>query len=123
MVEQLGGRRFERSDTAGLMLEKQSVLSFRLPDPSGAKAYQMASLLAETRVNKFQLKPLPPQTFTPPRSSSKLANPPAPSNSPEGSGETLDVVAPNSPRFVTTSRAHTFFLDPRGSEPSGRYRA
>jgi hypothetical protein len=79
MIARLRGHTPEgssRSGAAGLMLEKQSVLRFRLPDPTGAKAYQTASLIAETRVNKIQLTPLPPETFTPPVGYAKLQNPP-----------------------------------------------
>jgi hypothetical protein len=75
MVARLSGHKSDRSggnDTAGLMLEKQSVLTFRVPDPSRSNAYQTASLLAETRVNKILLKPLPPGTFEPPKGYSKL---------------------------------------------------
>jgi hypothetical protein len=79
MVARLSDREAEHSTSntaASLMLEKQSVLSFRVPDPSGVKAYRTASLLAETRVNKIQLKPLPPETFKPPKGYSKLRNQP-----------------------------------------------
>jgi hypothetical protein len=75
MVARLSGRKSDRSggnDRAALMLEKQSVLSFRVPDPSRSNAYQTASLLTETRVNRIQLKPLPPGTFEPPKGYSKL---------------------------------------------------
>jgi hypothetical protein len=78
MIARLGGHTPEspsRTDQAGLILQKQSVLSFRLPDPARPKAYQMASLIAETRVDNIQLKTLPPQTFTPPVGYAKLPNP------------------------------------------------
>jgi Domain of unknown function (DUF4412) len=89
MDTRLNGRKFERSvknDAAGLILEKQSVRSFRVLDPSRGKAYQTASLLAETRVNKILLQPLPPETFNPPTGYSKLhiqQHTMAPSDSPD----------------------------------------
>jgi hypothetical protein len=85
MVARLSGRKSDPSggkDTAGLMLEKQSVLSFRLPDPSRSNAYQMASLLTGTRINDIQLKPLPPGTFEPPKGYSKLQDQPCPTAPP-----------------------------------------
>ena len=79
MVTRLSDQRSNRSsehDTAGLLLDKQSALSFKVPDPSGRKAYQTASLLAETRVKQIRLQPLPPETFRPPVGYSKLENRP-----------------------------------------------
>jgi hypothetical protein len=70
MIGRITGRGFERSPeprVAALMLERQSVLSFRIPDPSRRRPYRMASLLAETRINKIQPKPLPRETFRPPK--------------------------------------------------------
>jgi hypothetical protein len=103
MVARLGGRNSERSaedDPAGLMLEKQSVLSFRVPDRSRGKAYHMLSVLAETRVSKIQLQPLPPETFKPPEGYSKLENQPrgtAPAISPKAPSQSLEAIAPNLP--------------------------
>ena len=54
--------------------EKQSVLSFRVPDSSRGRTYRTASYLVETRVNKITLQPLPPETFNPPDGYSKLQN-------------------------------------------------
>jgi Domain of unknown function (DUF4412) len=85
MVAQLLGHKSDRSkgnDTPGLMLEKQSELSFRVPDPSRSKAYQTASLLAKTRVNRILLKPLPPGTFEPPKGYSNLQDQPSPTAPP-----------------------------------------
>ena len=73
----LSGRKFERpaeNGPAGLILEKQSLLSFRLPDWSRNRTYRTASYLVETRVNKITLQPLPPGTFNPPDGYSKLQN-------------------------------------------------
>lgn len=77
MVTRLSGRKFERpaeNGPAGLILEKQSVLSFRVPDSSRDRTYRTASYLVETRVNKITLQPLPPTTFNPPDGYSKLQN-------------------------------------------------
>src|SRR5947209_13497358 len=80
MIAQLGGHNSEdksiRSDGAGLILEKSSMLSLRVPDRSGGNAYQTSSLLVETRVNKIQSITLPPETFKPPTGYKKLQNQP-----------------------------------------------
>lgn len=78
MVAHLEGRRAEnptKHDTKGLLLDKQSVLSFRLPDVSRARAYRTASLMTETRVNKVQVQRLPDDTFEPPSGYKKLQKP------------------------------------------------
>jgi hypothetical protein len=79
MATRLNSRQIERGENglAGLMLEKQSVLSFRVPDSSRGRTYRTASLVAKTRVNKITVQPLPPQTFNPPEGYSKLENRPS----------------------------------------------
>ncbi|MBV8359659.1 MAG: hypothetical protein JO189_17240 [Deltaproteobacteria bacterium] len=78
MIAQLGGHKSEeksiRSNGAGLILEKKSILSFRLPDRSRGNVYQTTSLIAETRVDKIQSITLPPETFKPPTDYKKLQN-------------------------------------------------
>src|SRR5262249_5765994 len=64
-----------RKDPGTLVLEKRSVLNFRLSDPSRDQVYGAASLLSQTRVNVIQLKQLPPETFEAPEGYSKLQNP------------------------------------------------
>ena len=79
MAVRLSGRESERlsgNDSAMLMLEKQSVLSFRVPDLSRHQAYRTGSLLAKTRVNEIQVKTLSAATFKPPIGFSKLQNRP-----------------------------------------------
>jgi hypothetical protein len=79
LITGLSGSKLKRSTAngpEGLILEKQSVLSFRVPDSSQHRTYHTASLLVETRVNKIMLQPLPPETFNPPDGYSKLQNPP-----------------------------------------------
>jgi hypothetical protein len=79
MAVRLSGRESERlsgNDSAMLMLEKQSVLSFRVPDLSRHQAYRTSSLLAKTRVNEIQVKTLSAATFKPPKGFSKLQNRP-----------------------------------------------
>ncbi len=104
MPVRLSGRESERlsgNDSAMVMLEKQSVLSFRVPDLSRHQAYRTASLLAKTRVNEIQVKSLPAATFKPPKGFSKLPHrpgskvPPASPNLPE---QTIQAIAPNVPR-------------------------
>ncbi len=101
MLARLGG---SGSDPApnqadALMLEKQSVVSFRIPDPSQHQTYRTASLSAETRVDQIRLMALPPETFKPPRGFSQLHNRPgtAPPLSPQITGRTLEVIGPGSP--------------------------
>jgi hypothetical protein len=77
IVTRLTGRKFERpaeKGPAGLMLDKQSVLSLRVPDSSRDRTYHTASYLVETRVNKITQQSLPPETFNPPDGYSKLQN-------------------------------------------------
>ncbi len=102
MVAQLSGGKSEEqsadNERASLVLEKQSVLSFRVPDPSYRKVYRTASLLVETRVNNIQLKPLPPETFKPPKGYSKLQNQPrhaAPPDFLAGPEQTVDAIVPH----------------------------
>jgi hypothetical protein len=80
------------------MLEKQSVVTFRVPDLS-RKAYRTASLQTRTQVNQIQLKPLPADTFKPPKGFSKLLqtrpHPTVPTTSPNAPDHTIDVIAPN----------------------------
>jgi hypothetical protein len=105
MGTRLSGRKSERSakdDTAGLMLEKQSVLSLRVPDSSRRRAYRTASFLAETRVKQIQLQPLPPETFKPPEGYSKLQNRSPrtrPPDSPKVPDRVLEAIAPNLPNL------------------------
>ncbi len=101
MVERLDGVESEHSsghDEAGLMLEKQSVVTFRVPDLS-RKAYRTASLQTRTQVNQIQLKPLPADTFKPPKGFSKLLqtrpHPTVPTTSPNAPDHAIDVIAPN----------------------------
>lgn len=102
IVARLSGRRSKREaehDTASLMLEKRSVLSVRVPDLSRGRRSHTASLLAETRVNKIKLQPLPPETFNPPDGYSKLENPPlrsVPSDLPD-SDQACEAIEPNLP--------------------------
>jgi hypothetical protein len=104
MAARLGGREPERlngNDSAIVMLEKQSVVSFRVPDLAQHQAYRTASLVAKTRVNKIQVKTLSAATFKPPKGFSKLQHrpsvkgPPASPNVPE---QTIQAIAPNVPR-------------------------
>jgi hypothetical protein len=79
MATRLSGRNSKLSakdGSAGLLLEKQSILSLRVPDLLRRNAFRMASFRAETRVKQIQLQPLPPETFKPPKGYSKLRNRP-----------------------------------------------
>ena len=88
------------SGAASLMLEKQSVLSFRIHGSSRNEGYRTTSLMARTRVNKIQLKSLPPETFKPPKGYSKLmTRPPStfPSNPAEPTDQMVDAIVRNVP--------------------------
>ena len=79
LAVRLSGRESERlrgNDSAMLVLEKQSVLSFRVPDLSRHQTYRTGSLMAKTRVNEIQVKMLSAATFKPPKGFSKLQNRP-----------------------------------------------
>ncbi len=96
----IGGKSEQSADNerASLVLEKQSVLSFRVPDPSYRQAYRTTSLLVETRVNNIQLKLLPPETFQLPKGYSKLRNQPhrtAPPDFLTAPDQTVDGITPN----------------------------
>jgi hypothetical protein len=108
MVARLHGRGFEYTaehDTGGLLLDKQSVLSFRVPDRPRGKAYRTASLVAETRVNKIEVQRLPDDTFKLPDGYSKLHKPTrrmAPAESPDSS-RALQVIAPRPPEHSSSA--------------------
>ncbi len=110
MVARLRGQKSERtpdSRAVGLMLEKQSVVRLRLPDPALHKAYRTALVVAETRVNDIQLKRLAAATFEPPKGFSKLQNQPrrrVPPASPNALDQTIDVIAPTLPCDARASR-------------------
>jgi hypothetical protein len=99
MVDRLNGGASDKStahDEAGLMLEKSSVVSFRVPDLS-SKAYRTTSLQSKTQVNQIQLKPLSPDTFEPPKGFSKLQaqpHPGVPETSPNTPSQTIDIIGP-----------------------------
>jgi hypothetical protein len=104
MVARLSGNKSERSTEDGrasLLLEKESILSFRVPDGSRRQTYRTASLLVETRVNRIQLKPLPPETFKPPKGYRKLQNQlqMAPSDPLEAPDQTVDAVGLKRPFY------------------------
>jgi hypothetical protein len=99
MIARLGGQGAPPSpphQPAVLMLEKQSVVSIKIPDPSQHRLLT-ASLLDETRVNQIQLKPLPPETFRPPAGFERLPNRPqevAPPALPDTAGSAIEAMAP-----------------------------
>jgi hypothetical protein len=110
MAVRLSGRESERlsgNDSAMLMLEKQSVLSFRVPDLSRHQAYRTSSLLAKTQVNEIQVKTLSAATFKPPKGFSKLQNRPGskvPASFSQRTRSNIQAIAPNVPRDPGASR-------------------
>jgi Domain of unknown function (DUF4412) len=97
----LGGRESERLDSHDstiLLLEKQSVVSFRVPDLSWHQAYRTTSLLAETRIDEIQVKTLSAATFKPPKGFSKLQERPGSKVSPacpNVTEQTIQTIEPN----------------------------
>ena len=85
MIARLTGHRFVPSaqDDRTLMLEKRSVLSFRLRDTSRRQAYRTASLVAKTQINKIKVQDLPPETFEPPEGYNKAHSPLQRTNPPD----------------------------------------
>jgi hypothetical protein len=122
MAAQLSGHESERLNDhrpAVLMLEKESVLSYRVPDRSRHQTYRTASLLAKTRVNEIQVKPLPAATFKPPNGFSKLQKRPGAKilpPSPTVPEQTIEAIGPILPRGSEAARALTLATEasPRG---------
>lgn len=83
MISQLVGSksRIAREESAGVVLQKKSVVNLRVSDPE-EKGYRKASLMTKTTVNSIRVKPLAEQTFAPPKGYSQVGN--EPSNLPEG---------------------------------------
>jgi hypothetical protein len=73
-----------------VVLEKQSIVSFRMPESSRRNDYRTISLLTRTRVNEIQTKRLSPETFEPPRDFRELNQPkPVPSLPPNVPGQNI----------------------------------
>jgi hypothetical protein len=110
MIARLGGHKSEeksiRIDGAGLILQKKSILSFRVADRPRGNAYQTTSLVAETRVDKIQSITLPAETFKPPTGYKKLRNQPdvtRPVGSPESNPALEAIVLPPPASLGTNS--------------------
>lgn len=107
MIARLGGHHSKaksiRTDGAGLILEKQAIVSFHVPDQSPSSVYHTASLVAETRVSKIQSVPLPPETFKPPAGYKKVENPPdlTPPSGSAGSNPAIEAIVLPPPRSLT----------------------
>jgi hypothetical protein len=69
-------------EAAAMVLEKQSIINFRVPDPS-RQGYLTASLVTKARVNDIRVQQLPVQTFTPPKGYTRVENE-GPMSIPEG---------------------------------------
>lgn len=78
MIARLGGQPIDkiRSEGAGLILERKSLLKFHVPNRSTGNTYQTTSLVAGTRVDKIQSITLLPETFQPPSGYKKLQKQP-----------------------------------------------
>jgi hypothetical protein len=59
-------------DASGLVLEKLSVVSFRVPDLSHENSFRTASFVTKTDIDNIQVKSLPDNTFRPPQDFTKL---------------------------------------------------
>lgn len=90
-----GSNTASHNQISALMLDKKSVVSFRIPDPSQLRPYRLASLQAETRVKQIRTRPLPPETFEPPKGFSQLRKPQAgaPTTPPGEAGHAIEVAA------------------------------
>jgi hypothetical protein len=64
-------------ESAGLVLEKRSMVSLRVPDLSRSDAYRVASFASKTEVREIRLRQLPEATFVPPESFSRVTSSPA----------------------------------------------
>ena len=81
MIRRLDGDRSGKrggNEPASLVLEKKSILRFRVPGSSRGQAYRTVSLIVETRVDRIEMKPLPLDTFKPPAGYGKLHDQPQP---------------------------------------------
>lgn len=58
----------ETGESAGLVLEKRSMVSFRVPDLGGGDAYRVASFASKAEVREIRLRQLPEATFAAPES-------------------------------------------------------
>jgi hypothetical protein len=65
------------AESAGLVLEKRSMVSFRLPDLTRRDAYRVASFASKTEVREIRLRQLPEATFKPPESFTRVTTAPA----------------------------------------------
>ncbi len=81
MVERMAGvdkPAASGKDAAGVVLQKKSVLSLKLPDLARkGKGYRTASLVSNTTVDKIKVQSLAAQTFMPPKGYNRLKNKPA----------------------------------------------
>ena len=95
MAAELTGRKSPGAATDNasvVVLQKQSVVSFRTPESSRANDYRTISLLTRTRVNQIQTRQLSPETFEPPKDFRELNQPKAvPPLPPDVSGQSIAV--------------------------------
>lgn len=84
MISQIRGLKSGTSseESAGVVLQKKSVVNLRVSGPA-RQGYRTASLITKTTVNSIKVKPLAPQTFTPPKGYAKVENEP-PTDLPDG---------------------------------------
>jgi hypothetical protein len=75
-IEDQGPRR-GTGESAGLVLEKRSMVSMRVPDLTRSDAYRVASFASKTEVREIRLRQLPEATFVPPESFSRVTSSPA----------------------------------------------
>lgn len=62
----------EKDKSGGVMLEKQSVVSFRIPDLTQGNAYRTALFTTKTEVKDIKVRALPADTFLPPNGFSRV---------------------------------------------------
>ncbi|HEV3110162.1 MAG TPA: hypothetical protein VGY99_06685 [Candidatus Binataceae bacterium] len=84
MISRIQGLKSATSseESAGVVLQKKSVVNLRVPDPE-QQGHRTASMMTKTTVNSIRVKPLAAQTFTPPKGYTKVENQP-PAELPDG---------------------------------------
>jgi hypothetical protein len=94
MVERMAGVQKPAAsgkDAAGVVLQKKSVLSLKLPDPA-KKGYRTASVVTKTTVDRISVRQLAEETFIPPKGFNRLQNKPAKPGELPASSEVQSVV-------------------------------
>jgi hypothetical protein len=105
MISQLAGSKIKTDqESAAVLLEKESVVNFRVPDPS-PQGFRTASLVTKVRVNDITLRQLPAQTFIPPKGYTRVEG--EPPLSAHDDAQSIALMQTRSPMDAFGSRAHS----------------